>query len=167
MFSVGHAAWTDTLTIYGTVTTGQWDLGGSPGFWKNWDSNNTYTQQDIEDWLAAIDDDSDWLGPTTVAGMEAVCYDGEGGTAEEKFLRAYLAVRLDVASGRLNETTVHDFSGYDPGNYLGLAGSGNLPQIIAAIEGKYSPTPPTPPSPTDSEFLTMKNILQALYSLWI
>ena len=38
MMGVGLAHWQDTLTIGGTVTTGQWDLGGTPGFWKEWDS---------------------------------------------------------------------------------------------------------------------------------
>lgn len=32
---VGYAHWSDTLSIEGTIITGEWSYGCSPGFWKN------------------------------------------------------------------------------------------------------------------------------------
>ena len=161
---VGYAHWTDTLTIGGTVGTGEWELGGTPGFWKNWDSHNTYTENEIEGWLATIDSSSLWLDATTVEGMEAIFDDGEGGSPKSKFLRAYLATRLDVASGRLNTSTVHNVTGISGYGYLGLAtpASATLTDIIVAIEDKEDTPPPSGP-----EYLIMKDVCDALNNLLI
>lgn len=175
---IGYAAWSDTVTIDGTVTTGSWEVGGSPGLWKNWDKHNTYTETEIEAWLSSIDGSSDWLvpdmdedGAITISDMEAVFIAGQGGTMEQKFLRHYLATRLNVEAGRLSLGTFHLFSSYDTGDYLGLGGQGDLGLIIGAIESKYG-TPPTEESPsedwpTEDEFQIMKNICDALNSLAI
>ena len=165
---VGLARWQETLTIEGTVETGTWDCGGTPGFWKNWDSHNTYTETEILDFLHPIDGLSDWLVPDMdengiidISDMEAVFAAGEGGTMEEKFLRHYLATRLNVRADRLDSGTFHLFSTYDPGDYLGLGGQGDLGLIIDAIEDKYGT------SPTDGQFEIMKNICDALNNLAI
>lgn len=62
---------TETLWINGTVNTRVSGSGEAPGFWKNWDSHNTYSEEEIEVWLASINGTSDWLGPTTVEDMVA------------------------------------------------------------------------------------------------
>ena len=84
---------------------------------------------------------------------------GAGGTDKEKFLRHYLATKLDIEAERLFLTTWHHFSSYDPGNYLGLGGQGTLQDIIDAIEDRY------PHNPTDPQFLIMKDICDALNNL--
>lgn len=164
MMGVGLAHWTDTLTIGGNVGTGEWDEGGTIGFWKNWDNHNPYifTEEDIEGWLAGIS--SGWFVVTTVEEMGDIIDGGlgEGHTMKGHFLAHYLATRLDVASGRLNGTTVHNFSGIDPGDYLGLGGYGTVLQIISAIESKVGP-----PWPNTNQYELMKDVCDALNNLLI
>ena len=165
---VGYAAWTDTIYIEGTVTTGSWDVGGTHGFWKNWQSHKTYTRSEIEGWLSNIDGSSSWLGPTTVEGMVALIEAGEaeGHTKYDAFLMQYLPTRLNAASGRLILTTIRDYyPPYDPGDYLGLGGQGTLLEIITKIESKYPDLPDQ--DPTDDEFEIMKDICDALNNLAI
>jgi len=170
---VGLAHWQETLTIDTTATTGRWkEVGGSPGFWKNWDSHNTYTETEIWGFLAAVDASSLWLGGikdisqmqavlTPVVLTPAVPTPGEDTTMEAKFLRHYLATRLNVEAGQLYPELFHLFSSYDPANYLGLGGQGTLEEIIGAIEGKYGT------SPTEGQFEIMKDICDALNNLEI
>jgi len=169
---VGLAHWQETLTIEGTVETGTWDVGGTPGFWKNWDSHNTYTETEILDFLRPIDGLSDWLVPDMdengiidINDMEAVFAAGEGGTMEERFLRHYLATRLNERADRRYPDTVHGFGTYDPANYLALGGQGTLDEIIDAIEDKYPA--PDEDSPTEGQFEIMKNICDGLNNLAI
>ena len=140
-------------------------LGGTPGFWGNWDAHNTYPQEEVEAWLALIDNDSSWLGPTTAAGMEALIEAGRGAGAAmyDRFLAHYMATRLDVEAGRLSLLTHHDVSGLDPGNYLDLAtpSSATIPEIIAGVESKYS-TPVT-----GDEYEIMKDVCDDLNNLEI
>jgi hypothetical protein len=165
---IGYAAWTDTIYIEGTVTTGIWEDGGSPGFWKNWDKHETYTQTDVQGWLSSIDGVSHWLVPDMdangiidISDMVAILEAGQGGTHEEKFLRHYLATRLNVEAGRLFPDTFRFFGHLDPDDYLGLGGQGTLAEIISAIEGKYDT------SPTKAQFEIMKNICDAVNNLEI
>ena len=162
---VGYAMWDKTLYIDGTVNTGSWEVGGTPGFWKDWGSHQTYEQSEIEEWLSSIDGVSDWLGPTSMAAMEAVFDDATGGgaTMEQKFLAHYLATRLNVEAGRLYLGTTHDVIGISGYSYLGLATplSATLTDIIAAIEDKYDEVSP----PTEAQFEIMKNICDALNNL--
>ena len=51
---------------------------GTIGFWCNWDSHNTYASSTIEAWLAQIDDESDWLGPRDIEGMEDLVCEKQG-----------------------------------------------------------------------------------------
>ncbi|MFA5450738.1 MAG: hypothetical protein WC231_01925 [Dehalococcoidales bacterium] len=163
IMGVGYAAWIDYVDITGTVTTSDWseDVGGTIGFWGAWDNHETYSDQEIEDWLVMIDNDSAWLGPTTTSGMEGVFDNGTGNNAELKFLAHYLACRLDGVSDRLSHTKVRDISGYDPTNYLGLGGQGTLDNIFTAIEAKHGT------SPTKAQFNLMKDICNALNNLLI
>jgi len=135
---------------------------GTPGFWKNWDSHNTFSQSQIEGWLAEIDALSAWHGPTTVGGMESVFAAalGQSATPQTRFLAHYLATRLNERSGILDPLDTHDLSGKDPTNYLGLANpsSATLTEIINAIESKYD-------TPSNTQFNTMKNVCDALNNL--
>ena len=170
---VGLARWQKAQTIEGTTTTGRWkEVGGSPGFWKNWDSHNTYTETEIFGFLTAVDANSLWLGGvksisqmqavlTPVVLTPAVLTAGEDKTMEAKFLRHYLATKLNVASGRLYPEIFHPFTSYDPDDYLGLGGQGTLQEIIYCIESKYGT------SPTEDQFEIMKNICDALNNLEI
>lgn len=137
---------------------------GTPGFWKNWDKHETFTQEQIESWLAEIDSASDWLGPTTVEGMEAV-FDATKGKSSslEKFLAQYLALRLNSLAGLLCPGETHNVSAFDPDNYLGLADptKATLSEIIAAVESKFGT------GPTDKQFEIMKDVLDALNNLEI
>lgn len=165
---VGLAHWQETVTIEETVETGTWELGGTPGFWGSWDSHNTYTEGEILGFLAGIGGPPGWLyGTTGINEMEAVFAAGEAehATMEAKFLRQYLATRLNDRADRLYPGTFHLFSIYDPGNYLGLDGAGTLPDIIDAIEDKY-PAPDEEP-PSEGQFELMKDICDALNNLEI
>lgn len=158
----GFAYFSDTETIVGTITAGIWDVGGTIGFWKNWDKHNTYTQDEIEGWLTSIDGASGWLGPTTIEELEDILSQNCGQDMQCKFLKQYLATRLNVESGLLSLTSTHDLTSMDPTNYLGLANpkSAALSQIIAAIEGKYPDDPDA--WPTKAQFEIMKNICDTL-----
>lgn len=160
----GLAYFSDSATLTAIFTAGEWELGGSPGFWKNWDKRDTYTESEILDFLAAIDASSQWLVPdmdedsvANISDMQAVFAAGQGGTMEEKFLRQYLATRLNAEAGRLYYDTFHDFSIYDSINYLGRGGQGTLQEIVTAIENKYDTT--------DIQFEIMKDICEALNKL--
>ena len=134
---------------------------GTIGFWKNWDKHNAYTQAEIEDWLSSIDDDSEWLGPTSVTDMVAMLEQASGGRMEQKFLGHYLAQRLNLESGRQGWDTTHDVTSIDGYGYLGLAdpNSATATEIISAMEGKYGT------SPDKDQFETMKDICDALNEL--
>ena len=131
------------------------------GFWKNWDSHNTFSQSHIQGWLAAIDGTSDWHGPNTVGGMEDVFAAalGKWATPRTRFRAHYLATRLGERSGTLDPDYTHDLTGEDPGNYLGLGASATLSEIIAAIESKHGT------GPSNTQFNTMKNVCDALNNL--
>lgn len=144
---------------------GQVDLGGTIGFWKNWNKHKTYTKAEIEGWLATIDGASDWLGPCIVDGMVSLIKDatGKGTTMEKMFLAQYLALRLDVESERISATGTHDVSKLDLTNYLGLTSpsAATVAEITTAIESKYGTFP------SRAQFEIMKNICDALNNLWI
>jgi len=167
---VGYAHWSETLTIEGTITTGEWDCGGTIGFWKNWNSHNNYTQSQIEGWLQIIDGNSTWLGPTNMTDMVSwLTWDDENSASNmtNKFLGHYLATRLNAESGQLHRNFTHDVTTKDPGNYLGLynPSSATLSEIVQAIEDKC--VPPATKPPTDNQFEIMKDICDALNSLVI
>jgi len=181
---VSYAHWSGELSIEETVSTGEWDVGGTRGFWSAWDNHKTYTADEIEGWLESIDDDSLWLVPDTdedgdidVTDLDAVFDQGTGKnvTMQDKFLAHYLATRLDAESGRLHLHLTHDVTTYDPDNYLDLADPqwATLSQIITAIESKYPDDPddpgyPADPSdaeaawPTHDEYEIMKDISDTL-----
>lgn len=170
---VGYAYWSDTLTIEGTVTTGTWDKGGTIGFWKNWDSHNTYKESEIEGWLQSIDGNSTWLGPTNMTDMVVWLTWGDENSASNmtnKFLAQYLATRLNMETEprpRLDPDNEHAINTYDPATleypdgYLGLGVSGTLEDIVQAIESKYGE------DPTNKQFEIMKDICDALNNLEI
>lgn len=154
--------------------TGEWawlpptDSGGTIDFWRHRDKHKTYTEAQINIWLATIDDDSQWLvpdrdgdGDIDVQDMDIIMKQAKGGTMEQKFLGHYLATRLDAESVRLLLEATRDFSAYDPGNYLGLNGSGTLEQIISALESKYDT------SPANDQFEIMKDICDKLNNVEI
>ena len=82
---------------------------------------------------------------------------------EQKFLRQYLATRLNAEAGRLYPDGHHNITSIKGYAYLGLLDStqATLSDIIHAIEGKYET------SPTEDQFETMKDICEALNELKI
>ena len=156
-----------TYTFQININGEQWnqpcapaDMDGTIGFWKNWDRHNTYAEEEIESWLAAIDAASAWLGPTTTDGMEDLMTFGKGTPMEERFLGQYLATRLNVGATdpqRTDPNRPRDISSLDPTNYLGLPDNSNttLAAIIVAIEAKYGT------NPDDAEFNIMMKICDA------
>jgi hypothetical protein len=146
-------------------------VGGSPGFWGNWDSHQTYTKEQIDEWLEQINAISNWYGPDganvlNTDDMEAV-FDagvGPGSTPESRFLRHCLPVYLNLKALRLSPVTTHDVTGIDPDNFLGLdePTASTIPEIMDAIEDKFPP-----PDPTAQQFQIMRRICEALYSLEI
>ncbi|MFC1864621.1 hypothetical protein ACFLYG_02195 [Chloroflexota bacterium] len=154
------AAQNATYTIKVTIVNTIWvPGGGTHGFWKGWDKH--YSEAQVIEWLVTIDNASEWLGPTTITGMEALLAAGQGGTMEEKFLAQYLSLRLDVAAGRLDSNDLYDFSSYDPEDYLEMEGQGTLQEMIDAIESKYDT------APTKDQFEAIKDICDALINLWL
>ena len=167
---VGYGMWSDEVYIEGTITTGTWDVGGTIGFWKNWD--NHYNEAEIVPWLVTINSSSEWLGPTTVEGLDELfaAATGQCPPMKSKVLAHYMATRLDIASGRLDVGNTHDVTGWDEDNYLGLPNPAlaTLSEIIIAIEGKYPAEPEDPEAwPTTEQYETMKDICDALNNLWI
>lgn len=164
-FSVHVEQWAEQGATYAFTIRKPFSLfvAGTPGFWRNWSSNNTYTQEQIEVWLNQIDAASAWLGPTTTGGMEDY-FDihGRGGFAMmRRFLGHCLATNLDERSGVLDPTRTHDLTGRDPDNYLEPTDptSATLPEIIEAIEDKYGT------GPSNDDFETMKDVCDALNNL--
>jgi hypothetical protein len=133
---------------------------GTIGFWRAWSNHNTFTQAEIETWLAAINGASAWFGPATTAGMTSMMNAalGGGAAARQKFLAHCLATQLDARSGILDLADAHDVRGKDPANYLALAtpASATLAQIFAAIETKYGTTL------TNARYNIMKDVCDAL-----
>jgi len=159
---IGYAHWGETLNIEGTLITGEWESGGTIGFWKNWDKHKTFTEAEIEGWIGSINATSKWLGPTTVEEMGEMLSENCQSNMKCKFLQQYLATRLNDESALLSLTANCNF--HDPDDYLGLGGSGTLSEIIAAIEGKYPDAPDVPGAvwPTKDEYEIMKDICDAL-----
>jgi hypothetical protein len=164
MVPVSETMWGKILYVHGSVNVSEEEReAGTPGFWKNWDRHNTYSQEQIEGWLANIDDNSAWLGPTTVDDMATYFDAATGGdaTMESRFLAHYLALRLNEHSGMLNPDGRHDVSALDPSDYLRLTDPQNasLEEIIAAIELKSGE------GPSREEFAIMKDIADALNNM--
>jgi hypothetical protein len=140
---------------------------GTPGFWKNWNSHNMFTREQIEGWLAQIDATSKWFNFGSTISIEEdmipILNHATGqGSQKDKFLAQYLALRLNGASGLQCTGTTHNVTLYDPYNKLGLANptSTTLSEIIAAIEGKYG-------IPNNSPlFQIMKDICDAINNLF-
>lgn len=165
LIGVGSAYFSDSATLTATFSAGEWELGGSAGFWKNWDKHDTYTESEILDFLAAIEASSQWLVPDAdedndidIDDMEAILQGAQGGTMEEKFLAHYLATRLNMEAERLNPDGEHDITTVDEDDYLDVdcPTSAALSDIVDAIEDKYAE------EPTNKQFKTMKDICEAL-----
>ena len=154
LVAIDYAQWNETHCPPGAE-----DLGGTPGFWGNWDSHNTYTEEQILAWLDSINASSAWPLPTTIAAMETLFKTNK--PMLDNFRRHYLATSLNIKAGRLSTATTHDYSAQDPADYLGLGGSASLSDIVAAIEAKFAGTP-------DEDHLEiLKDICDALNNLEI
>jgi hypothetical protein len=156
---ISETLWWKTLGVHGSISVGE-HTAGTIGFWKNWDRHGTYSEDQIESWLAQIDAVSSWLGPTTVEGMEAVFNAAKvgGASMEAKFLGYYLATCLNEQAGILHDHLRYDISSLDSDNYLGVANplDTSLAEINAAIEAKHGTHPSNP------EFEIMKDLTDAL-----
>lgn len=126
---------------------------GSPGFWGHIDRNQQFSLEDVEEWLCLIDDSSSFLGPRTIEQMLAFFRD-KSSNPENRFLKHYLAMRLNVFAGLLELDETHDVTLIDTENYLGLANpeSATLGEIINAVESKYGT------NITRNQYLLMKTI---------
>ncbi|GEM_PF-6133732 len=135
---------------------------GRVDFWRNWDSHDTYTQAQINSWLAIINGASGWLVSESgysidTAGMMNViqsahsCNSATRVCAKKKFLAHYLATRLNVESGRKLLTNQYLVSGAQM-SYLGLTNPDSLSDIISSIEGKL---PDNGTNPTREQFMLM------------
>ncbi|MFO7995918.1 MAG: hypothetical protein R6U93_02025 [Dehalococcoidia bacterium] len=166
---IGYGAWTDEIYIEGTVTTGEWDVGGSMGFWRTWWTH--YSEEEMTPWLGDIDAASRWLGPTTVQEMDELfaAATGPGATMRNRFTAHYMATRLSIAAGRLSPGNTHDITGIEGYSYLGLPdpASATLSAIVIAIEGKHPADPGDEAAcwPNTSQYETMKDICDAINNL--
>ncbi len=169
MTGIGHAAWTDQVYIEGTITTGEWDAGGSMGFWRTWWTH--YSEEEMTPWLEDIDAASKWLGPTTIDELDQLFDSAAGGgaTMRNRFLGHYMATYLSIVSGRLNVANIHDLTGIAGNGYLDLPNPPppTLSSIIIAIEGKHPAAPEDSGAcwPTSKQFEVMKDICDAINSL--
>ena len=136
------------LEVFCRCFKGHGDDGSSDDF-----SSDDYYDDGSSDDISSDDDSSDDGGSD----------DGGPCTMGVKFRLHYLATLLNIESGRLAPSGVHDFSTLDPTDYLGLGGSATLALIVDAMEGKFSLLL----SPTDAQFEIMKDILDALNNLEI
>jgi len=138
---------------------------GTIGFWRNWDSHDTYTQEQINGWLAAINSASGWIVSeagyaVNTSGMVSLIQSAQGcnaatrACAKKKFLAQYLATRLNVESGRKSLTNPYPVSSGQMA-YLGLSNPDSLSDIILSIEGKL---PDNGTNPTRAQFLLMKDL---------
>lgn len=156
---------------------GQEGEEGTIGFWKNWDSHNTYTKTEIDGWLADIDTTSLWLNDADSDGdldtddLVTIITAGQGPDHKSKFLAHYIAQRLNLSSGRQNSAVAHDvasLSSYDPAvNYLGLADphAASAAEIVSHIESKHYDIAGF--WPADAQYEVMKDICDALNNLAI
>lgn len=112
---------------------------GSPGFWKNFFRSKIFTVEQVEAWLCQIDSSSNFLGPRTTDEMLALMR-MKHADARTRFLKHYLALRLNVCAGLPGLEETHDITGIDRNNYLNLNHPENasLKDIIEAIENKHS-----------------------------
>ena len=163
---IGYAAWMDTAPIDGTAETATWDVGGNMEFWRNW--HHHYDEAEVVAWLKHIDAGCQWLGPTTVQGLNDLFAAATGGcaTTMTEFLGHYMATRLNIASGRLESGNTHNITGVAGHTYLGLSDpeSATLSAIVIAIECKY-PHDPEAAWPTSQQYEIMKNICEAMNNL--
>lgn len=166
---IGYGAWTDQVTIEGTISTGTWDVGGSMGFWRTWWTR--YSEAEMLPWLEEVNDASNWLGPTTLEGLDDLfaAATGPGATMRNRFTAHYMATRLSIAAGRLSPGNTHDITGIEGYGYLGLTNpaSATLSEIVIAIEGKHPADPDDPGAcwPTTGQFETLKDICDDVNNL--
>ena len=169
MTGIGYSAWTDQVAIEGTLETGIWEAGGSMDFWQTW--RNHYSEEEMLPWLEDIDGASNWLGPTTVEGLDEMFASAaeDGATMRNRFLGHYMATRLSIAAGRLSVGNTHDITGIPGHEYLGLGdpSSATLSAIVIAIQWKHPADPGDEGAcwPNTSQYETMKDICEAINNL--
>lgn len=160
---LANGLWSKSLTIGVSIQFLEPDKG-TIGFWKNWDSHNTHTQDQIGGWLEEIDTSSAWLGPTTVGDMVATLDKASGKDPIDRFLGHYLALRLNPLSGLIPLVSPHDVSSIDPDNFLNLPGgsdSFSLAEIIEAIEANH-PSNSVGIVPEPEQFNIMKDVADGI-----
>ncbi|UCH42968.1 MAG: hypothetical protein JSW16_00025 [Dehalococcoidales bacterium] len=170
-------------------SAGEWEVceneQGSRGWWSQLQSEETgagpinsgfVTEAQVIGWLNDdISQDSCWLTPTVLNAVsgppitldDAVEVLAVGGKdAEGKFYAHYLALWLNLMSGRQCPDTLHDVSevgetldyeDYGDGNFLALSDPENVSraEFVAAVEALCN-------SPvSDTEFTLMKEISEA------
>lgn len=151
---------------------------GTIGFWRNWNRHNTYSQGDINGWMSTINTASAWLindwksqlgiintydidttGLVNLIKNSTSCRGNQRSCSALKFKAQYLALRLNVASGRKSLAHIYNVSSLPSGaaSYLGLSGpTTSLGNIITAIEGKAIGVTIT--NPTRNQLLLMMGV---------
>jgi len=119
---------------------------GAIGFWKNWARHKTYSENEVNGWLAEIGEESEW----PMEGFEKSCSGiSQLECAKKKFLAEYLAAQLNEKSGRKHLETYYLIDGA-----LLMLGD-----IFAATESA-SPS-------TKEEFLALASIFNYINSIGI
>lgn len=135
---------------------------GTIGFWKNWKSNKTYTENQINGWLGTINADSGWLvsesgysvnttGVVSLINDSNSCNGSQRTCAKKKFLAQYIAARLNVLSGRKVLTGTYTLNS-NQRTYLGISTNAPLSLIFTNTEGKL---PDGGTIPTRDQFLLL------------
>ena len=122
--------------------------GGGIGFWRNWDKHDKHAEEDVDAWVRAIAASSGWLMPAgygeTADDVTQLVEDatrqcnkrlGKEECARLRFQAHYLAMRLNLMSGRLAAgDAVH--LGAGAREWLGLGETATVQQVVDAIEAK-------------------------------
>lgn len=167
-------AWVQTFPLSGvchTVTVSQSGVNvtgknfgnlnehtGGIGFWRNWNRHNTYTETQINGWLATLDADSAWLMTEAGYGLTASevtrlvndatkSCDNKGDKtlcAKRKFLAQYMAVRLNILSGRKGMNSFYDLTAFPTAmSYLGISPVDHvlMSTFVTQVEAKAATNP--------------------------
>lgn len=144
----------DLNIIIGTTTKAFKEKEGTIGFWKNWNSQRTYTQGQINGWLTTINASSTWLlseqgysvntsGMTSLISDSTSCNGAQRSCQKKKFLAQYLVARLNFESGRKALSNSYTFNSF-VNAYWGTINPVTLAVSFAKAESKAPDNGTTP-----------------------
>ena len=155
--------------VVSSTTKAYQEKGGTIGFWKNWRRNRTYTEAQIDGWLADINTASGWLMtetgyPANTTGMVNLinasngCSGSTRSCAKLKFAAQYMATNLNVSSGRKAIGNSYNLNSSQQ-IYLGLGNPVQLSAIFTKTEGKL---PDNGTNPTRTQFLMIQSLFDSI-----